>query len=217
MAIFNKSTESAQTAVAKAEAVVMEWEAKAATARTQAAELDANSGSLILADESAAESIGLQIQTLERKARAFDQAAAEAGRKLNAAQREVLEAEAREEDKLQAQDEKALIKHDERTAELMKALADHNGDVYVMNNSPMAIGETRHVPRSELLQQSAVRHQIRAAAIRYFIATGKTPNDLYEINNVLRTNLNAFLYSLSDGVPQSVYAARDAGLSFVGA
>ena len=76
MGIFSKSTEQAQAEITKAESVVSEWEAKAASARAEASRLDAESGAAILADESAAERITLNIQAWERKARAFDGAAA---------------------------------------------------------------------------------------------------------------------------------------------
>lgn len=68
------------------------------------------------------------------------------------------------------------------------------------------------------LNFSSERHAIRAAAIRYFIATGKTPSDFYEINNLVGTQFNGFMRSLheNDYLPKSIIAAREAGLRFAG-
>lgn len=93
MAIFSKSVESARNDVTKAEAVVIEWENKAAAVHAEARDLDANSGAFILADESQAERISVKIQTLERTARAYDGATDEAKRKTHAARRVALETE----------------------------------------------------------------------------------------------------------------------------
>jgi hypothetical protein len=73
--------------------------------------------------------------------------------------------------------------------------------------------------RGHKTNDEAMRHETRAAAIRYFIKTGKVPHDFYEINNVMGTEFPGFARSIhdQDNLPQSIYAARDAGLNFAGA
>lgn len=87
------------TAVAKAQATVEQWEQKASDARAEAQRVDSESGREILENPNAAEKITLKVQTLERQARAFDGAAAEARDQLKAAWRKTVEAEAKQLDK----------------------------------------------------------------------------------------------------------------------
>lgn len=221
MGIFSKSTEAAQTAVTKAEGVVAEWERKAADARAEAVRLDGESGAAILEDESAAERITLNVQTLERKARAFDQAAGEARKKLHAAQKEALEIEAREEDKLAADARKDAVAHAEKIADLKRKLEDLDecewDRAYTTDVNGRPSGQS--TGKAGNLDYSAHRHETRAAAIRYFLATGTIPQDFYLIDIELGTHLNSISLSFNQGdyVPASLYAARDAGLSFAGA
>jgi hypothetical protein len=220
MGIFSKSTETARNAVTKAEGVVEDWERKAADARAEAARMDAESGAAILEDESAAERITLNVQTLERKARAFDHAAGEARNKLHLAQREALEVEAREEDKLAATDRKNAAAHAIKVADLKRQLEeldecgwDRASDVdpYTGRPSGQAVGKAGG------LEFSAHRHETRAAVIRYFLATGKIANDFYLLDNEFGTSLNSIALSFVQGdyISKAVYAARDAGLNFV--
>ncbi|SKB86273.1 hypothetical protein SAMN05660916_03024 [Arthrobacter sp. 31Cvi3.1E] len=218
MAIFNKSVEQAQAAVTKAQSVVTEWENKAAAARAEAARLDAEAGAAILADESAAERITLNIQAHERKARAFDGAAEEAKQKLRAAQREALESEAREEDKQAAAAKKEATSHAAKVSALLKELEQLDDcawerapirDHITGGNAGQALGKAGY------LDFSAHRHETRAAVIRYFVATGAIAYDFYLLDNELGTKLNTLAsFNQGDYIPQSVYAARDAGLSF---
>lgn len=221
MGIFNKSTEAAQNAVTKAEGVVADWERKAADARAEAARMDAESGAAILEDESAAERITLNLQTLERKARAFDQAAGEARKKLLAAQKEALEAEAREEDKESAAILKKADAHDAKVAALVGELEKLDECPWVREPLTATVtGETygHHAGLAGQLRFQYERHAIRAAAIRFFLATGQTPNDFYEINKVVGTEFKGFMRSIheNDYLPASIRAARDAGLNFAG-
>lgn len=222
MGIFSKSLEQAQSAVTKAETVVAEWEGKATAAREEADRLDAESGAAILADESAAERITLNIQAHERRARAYDGAATEARQKLWQAQREALEVEAREEDKLAATDRKNSAAHAAKVQDLKRQLEDLDEcewdraaarDVITGRPSGQQVG------KSGALEQSAHRHETRSAVIRYFLATGNVANDFYILDNELGTNLNSISLSFNQGdyIPTSVYGARSAGLNFAGA
>jgi hypothetical protein len=219
MGIFTKNTEAAQNAVTKAEGIVSDWERKAADARAEAARMDAESGAAILEDEAAAERITLNVQTLERKARAYDQAAAEARKNLHAAQREALEAEARDEDKEAAALRKKATAHyakvDALVAELEK-LDECEWDRAQMTDPITGQKYGNQPGLGHRINDEAARHETRAAAIRYFIKTGKVPHDFYEINNVMGTEFPGFARSIhdQDNLPQSIYAARDAGLNF---
>lgn len=219
MPIFTTSVDQAAAAVTKAHAVVEEWQAKASAARAEAARLDAESGAMILADEAAAERISLSVQTLERKARAYDQATAEALRKLKTAQRDALEAEARDEDKQAAAARRRLDAHETKVKALLRQLKDLNGADYVpesLTNSVTGMDSSMRQPtRSGAMYSEVHAHEVRAAAIRYFCATGQVPTDYVELNNELGTGFPTFGQNLSEmALPASIYAARDAGLTF---
>ncbi|WP_284752633.1 hypothetical protein [Arthrobacter sp. efr-133-R2A-120] len=218
MAIFSKSVEAAHTAVSKAEDLLSEWERKATNARAEAERLDSESGAAILADESAAESITLKIHSWERKARAFDQAAEEARRKLAAARRDALEAEAREEDKEGSAGRRKAEAHSAKVAALVHQLEVL--DECDWGRSPAKDPITGELVGSQRglgyrLTVEAERHEIRAASIRYFLATGRIPDSYFEINEVLGTTFNAIARILNEGdnIPASLYVARDAGLT----
>lgn len=221
MGIFSKTTEAAESAVAKAEGIVGEWEGKAAEARAEAARLDSESGAAILEDETAAERITLNIQAQERKARAFDGAAAEAKKKLRKAQREALEAEARDEDKESAALQKKSEAHAAKVAVLQKQLEDLDGCPWsreLLTDPITGHKNGEYLGLCGQLDHDSEMHAVRAAVIRYFIATGKVPTDYYGINNVVGTSFSGFARSIHDrdNIPQSVIAARDAGLNFTG-
>ncbi|MCT9624254.1 hypothetical protein HWD94_03835 [Pseudarthrobacter equi] len=220
MAIFSRNTESAQAAVTKAEATVTDWEGKAAAARAEALRLDQESGQAILADESAAERIALNVQTWKLKANAYDRAAADTRLKLLRAQREVLEAEARDEDKEAAALRKKGEAHSAKVDGLKRQLQELDDcdweRAYIFDSVNGSI-RGQHLGRAGQLDQDAELHAVRAAVIRYFLATGKIPHDYYEVNNVLGLSFRGFGRSIhdQDNIPQSVRDAQAAGLSFV--
>lgn len=219
MGIFNKTIESARQGVEKAEQLVADWESKAADARGRAAELDANSGSLVLADEAAADSISLEIHSLERKARAFDQAAGEARRKLSEAQRKVLEGEAKEEERLADVARKTLDDHNTKVDGLLAQLKEIDECDYTV--APMTESWARDLrltqnPKSYLLARELLRHEIRGSVIRFYLKTGKVARDLYELNSALGTTYSGIGTSIAeeDGFPPVVFEYRDAGITF---
>ncbi|QHK19391.1 hypothetical protein GU243_06135 [Pseudarthrobacter psychrotolerans] len=220
MAIFSKSVDAAQTAVSKAEDLLKEWESKAINARAEAERLDNESGAAILADESAADTITLKIHSWERKARAFDQAAEEARRKLTAARHEALEAEAREEDKEGTAGRRKAEAHNAKVAALVHQLEvlDECDWGRAPAKDPISgelVGSQRGI--GHRLATEAERHEIRAASIRHFLETGRIPNDYFEINEVTGTTFNTSARILNEGdnIPASLYVARNAGLSFL--
>lgn len=86
-------------AVAKAQAVVDKWTAKASAARAEAEQVDRESGAAILENPNAAEKITTKVLSLERQARAYDSAATEAKAQVRTAWRNAVEAEAKDLDK----------------------------------------------------------------------------------------------------------------------
>lgn len=219
MALFSKSMEQATAAVAKAAAVVADWEAKAAAARAEAVRLDNESGAAILEDESAAERITLNVQTWERKARAYDQAAEEARRKHISAYREALEVEAREEDKHAAAAGKASAAHAAKVAGLLAQLKELEGlDFAPVHIYSAVSGITISSTNSDAMQKPARKHEIRAALIRHYLQTGTIATDVSSLNTVLGTSITEnFGLIGGEGIetPASLRTARDTGLTLV--
>jgi hypothetical protein len=215
MALLTRGSNATQKAIDKAQATVAEWQDKAATARAEAAELDANAGALILADESAAEQITVKIQALERKGRAYDSAAAEAAQKLRAAHRAALEAAQAEEERLADQADQAHSAHDEAVSNLLAKLKALDGCDYVIGRST-TMTDAMQVPKSRDLYMAALKHRTRAAVIKYYLKTGKIPAQNYDLNTALGTSFSTLSHSISeaDGWPPIVYEYRDAGLEF---
>ena len=76
-----------------------QWEAKAAAMRAVADQLDATANAAIVADGTAAKRTATRVLTLQRKARAYTQAASEARAKADTAAKDILRTEADELDK----------------------------------------------------------------------------------------------------------------------
>lgn len=200
MALISTSAERAKNNVTKAEATVSEWQAKAAAARADAADLDATAGAAILADESAAERITLQVQTLERKARAYDQAAAEAGKQLRAARLTVLESAAADESSEASKARKLADAHDVKVNAMLAKLEEFDGSPWVrkVDRSADGITTTYHMGKGGALRHEATVNEIRAAVIRYYMATGKVPSSLTDLNNELGTTFSTMGRMLHD-------------------
>ncbi|ALV44706.1 hypothetical protein MB46_03445 [Arthrobacter alpinus] len=207
MRILSSSAERAQSNVTKAEATVSEWQAKAATARTEAAALDATAGAAILADETAADSISLKVISLERKARAYDQAANEAGKQLNAARIAVLSLEADESDRAEVDAVKRYQKHEAAVKDLLDKLEALAGVKFV-EAPEEAVSGPREVIEStaEQLEGVAHAHRANAAGIRYFLKTGTAEQNTVEINRVLGTNFPTGYINAPDSVATAIAA-----------
>lgn len=225
MAVFSKGREAAQKAADKAQATVDEWNAKAAAARADAQQLDADAGAQILADESAAERITLQIQSLERKARAYDQAATEAARNLHAAQHDVLTAEAAELEKQAAGIRKQAEKQE---AEVQKILAQLEAlDESKWERAEIPGTGTEHSTQSYAgkaagIVWEALALETRAQVIRYWLAKGTIPADLRDLNNMFGPTHDVhitvlgteYLDKYGDPITDTLRQAVAAGLSF---
>lgn len=220
MPLMKKSPDALRKAVEDAEATQAEWENKAAAVRADARELDANAGALILADETQAEKISIKIQSLERTARAYDGAAAEAKRKLHAAHRRRVETEAKEEDRLADQAQKRLDTHSKAVDSLLAQLKDLDECDYEPGQSTgdgyAATHGLKQVPKWYYMSQEVLKHRTRAAVIRYFLRTGTQPRDYYELNNELGTDFSGFGTSIAeqDDYPPIVSEYRDSAIEF---
>jgi hypothetical protein len=230
MAIIPTSAERAQSNVAKAEATVSEWQAKAAAARADAAELDATAGAAILADESAAERVTLQVQTLERKARAYDQAATEAGKNLRTARLAVLTTEADTLEKEAAKVRRVLDKHNAEVAKAKDALEELAGHGFIPGEPEPegvtisvpgeTISRTSRVGKAAPLNRQAMHMETQAQCIRYWLKRGELPRDLHDLNKEFGQTHAAFVSVLGSdyldkyGAPitDNLRAAVDAGL-----
>lgn len=216
MAIIPTSAERAQNNVAKAEATVSEWQAKAAAARAEAADLDATAGAAILADESAAERVTLQVQTLERKARAYDQAAAEAGKNLQAARRAVFETAAADEADAAAKARKLADAHDVKVEALRAKLEEFDEGPWMRTVKRDGDTTITYTGKSGALRNKALTADIRGAVIRYFMAHGKVPQSFHDLNNELGTTFTTMgppLYERKDVIPQCVRDAQAANVN----
>lgn len=230
MAIIPTSAERAQSNVTKAEATVSEWQAKAAAARAEAADLDATAGAAILADESAAERITLQVQTLERKAGAFDQAATEAGKNLRAARIAVLTTEADALEKESAKVRRVLDKHVAEVAKAKDALEELAGHGFIPGEPEPegvtyslpgeTINRTVRVGKASPLIEQAMHLLTQAQCIRYWLTHGTLPADLRDLNKEFGADHEIIGYDFMSyplnkyGAPvtEALRAAVDAGL-----
>lgn len=216
MAILPTSAERAQSNVAKAEATVSEWQAKATAARAEAAELDATAGAAILADESAAERITLQVQALERKARAYDQAAAEAGKNLLAARRAVLESAAAGEADTAAKARKQADAHDVKVEALKAKLEEFDEGPWMRTVKRDGDTTITYTGKSGALRNEALAADIRGAVIRYYMAHDKIPNGFHELNDELGTTFTTMgmpLYERRDVIHQCIRDAQAASVN----
>lgn len=215
MAIFPKSLAAAQDAAAKAERTVSEWETKAAGVRSEASELDANSGALILDDPAQAEKISIKINSLERTARAYDSASSEARRKLNTAQGAAIEAEAVEEEKQAANEWKRANSLQSQVDSLKAQIEEIDGCTWERLQRTDVTGNQVGIEQgqAEHTRENAIGHDIRAAIIRFYLATSRVPGSFSEINKKIGTDFVSYNIS-GEMIPESVRAARDAGITF---
>lgn len=127
MGIIKRTTADALKAAERADATAAKWDDKAAAVRTEAQRMDAEAGAAILADESQAEKITISVQAQERKARAYDSAAAEARREAAQAREDALRIEADELDRKADQLDKRADRKAEEVAEALAKLEAADG------------------------------------------------------------------------------------------
>lgn len=198
--------QKAEQALEAARATVTEWTDKAAAARAEAAELDANSGAAILADPTIADDISIKVDACNRRARAFDGAATEARSQLEAAGRALLEAHAEQYDREANKARKNREAHDAKIGALLDQLEELDGVPYmdgreverVKRNDPNLYTGRTIMARSvsDELAQAHTYARNACAYIRFYLATGKHP--INPIHLSMHGGFAGSLASLSD-------------------
>lgn len=195
-------------AVAKAQAVVDKWTAKASAAREEAEQVDRESGAQILENPNAAEKITTKVLTLERQARAYDSAATEAKAQVRAAWRNAVEAEAKELEKSVVTMRRDAEKHRGKVDALLSQLKDLDGVDYVPHLGHAAYEErgtyysaddSPRETKSQDLEARAAGAESQAALVRHVLATG-------DVNSFPGAPLIGYLTT-----PPVTQAAIDAG------
>lgn len=168
-------------AVAKANAVVAQWEQKAQAAREEARRVDSESGREILENPANAEKITLKVQTLERQARAYDSAATEAQAQVRAAWRKAVEAEAKQLEKDATTMRRDADKHRAEVEKLLARLKDLDGveyepkfghPSYVQSGVYHAADDAPRESKSDDLDGRASGAETQAALVRHVLSGG---------------------------------------------
>ncbi|WP_156491132.1 hypothetical protein [Brevibacterium casei] len=169
--------------MAKAQAVVDEWEAKASAARAEAAEIERGSGAAILADPSAAEKISIKVDAKQRTARAYDSAAAESLEQVRAAWRKAVEAEAKQLEKDAVNFRKEAAKIEAEESKLIDKLEALQGVRYEpVLGRPTSLDHGVYVrgddlprqTRSDDLKARAGGAEAQTKMVRHALETGQT-------------------------------------------
>lgn len=194
MALFTKPIETALKARDTATAEANQWEAKAAAMRAEADQLDASANAAIVADDTAAERITTQVLTLQRKARAYTQAASEARIKADTAAKDILRTEADELDKEASKIRRAMAKVEADVAKAKATLEEIAGHGFIPGE-PTPNGTTISVPgesprttktyrtgKASMLRKQALNIEVQAQTIRYWLSNGKLPHELTDLN-----------------------------------
>lgn len=220
MAFGKSPLDRALAAVDSAEAIVARWSAEAATLRAERENLEANAGSQVIADETALVRVGEQIDGLRSRERVATSAASAASAQLADARRRALEVEANGEDQKADSADAVLARHQARTAELLRLLADHDQADYVpktINTDPVQRPGHEYPVRTkgDRLAYAARLPRTRAAVIRHFLDNGVQASFCNEINMPLGPDgANQFHRQLDPHkeIPASVKAALLVGV-----
>jgi hypothetical protein len=170
-------------AVTKAQATVDKWTTKAADARAEAERVDREAGAQILENPASAEKVTTRILTLERQARAYDSAAAEAKAQVRKAWQAAMETEAKDLDKAAVTMRKEAEKIRAEESKLIDKLEALQGTRYVpkLGNAPhvdaggvyRAEDDAPRETRADDLEGRADGAESQAALVRHVIATGQ--------------------------------------------
>lgn len=188
MGIIKRTTADALKAAEKAEATAAKWDDKAAAVRAEAQRMDDEAGAAILADESQAERITLTVQAQERKARAYDSAAAEARREAATARDDAVRIEA---DDLDRQADQLEKRAERKTTEVAEALAKlEAADGYAWERKPISTHPLTGEPTERSVDGAAgdLRAQaetLRTAAAhnRYYLEHGQRAMRLAQLED----------------------------------
>lgn len=212
MALF-KTLDGARQDLSNAETALNQWEAKHAGATAELAKLETTSIDQILEDPSLAETHAFKESTLRGQIKVYAQAAEAARAKILTRHQDVLEAEAKHEDKQAAAADKELAKHEVKVKAVLATLQELDGAEYVVKTIFEWNGELSNYQlqtKTALLRGAAEDHAFRAYVIREFLNTGEIHNNNYGVGELpgVGTKFNA-----SKHVPASVRAAKAAGLN----
>lgn len=162
------------------EETVARWQAEEIAAQAEHGDITSRMGEEILEDPTRLDAISDALQQAERTAAAARSTAAAAEPKLLAARHAVLSIDAAELDKQAAAARVTLDAHDARTAELLAALAEHegqfvHGSVVLQEVSAHATATRVTLPyspasKSAELRLAAERLELRATVLRDVIA-----------------------------------------------
>lgn len=212
MSLFTKPIE---TALKERDAAIQEaqdWEQKAAEARATADELEATATAEILKDEKAAERLSLEISTLQRKAKAFDQAAENARVSATHATLSVFIVEADELDKEATKQRKAADKVEAEVTALREKLEELDGCKYTRlveeSNWDAVDGKYRtrtyHHGKAHGIKHSAMLLTTQAQVIRYWMKNGQIPGSLRDLNEAFEP-IHDVTGAWADGAPIDKY------------
>jgi hypothetical protein len=183
----SRATEHARKTVEKATADLEKWQGKVFDATAQHAGLQATAGDALLDDPDAEERIDRELVRLQSQARTAATAVSTAQERLAGARRQVLQAEAEEEDAAGAAAEKELTKHQAKVDALLKQLEELDGVVYDPR-TPDTVRWDGGAPlvlptqRSETLRRLLLHHRQRAAVLRFVHVHGTVPTVSHELD-----------------------------------
>lgn len=178
------AVKAAEKAYDDAASTVTEWEDKARAARSEAAELDADSGAAILADPTAAREIAVKINEADLQARAYDGAAATARQQLDETRRRLIEAWADEYDRRAKAAEDKAEKQSKAIDDLVEQIRELDGGHpwTIQKEQPVLNGPGVTASKLDLLEEEAAAARQSAGYCRHVLQHGGVrshPADLY--------------------------------------
>lgn len=211
MALF-KTLDSTRSALEAANTAVAEWEAKHANATAELAQLESTAMDEILEDPAKAETHAFKVGTLTAQISVYARAIDAAQAKTLDRHRDLLEAEAKDEDKKAAEAAKVVAKHTAKVKTAMDALQELEGAEFVVKVSLDWKGQPESIQpktKTQLLQGVAEDHMFRAYVIREFLESGKIHDNAWSMGDLPGYGTK---FIASKHVPASVRAAKTAGL-----
>lgn len=193
---------------------VTEWQARQIAAEAELESLQDRAGGEVLADESAADRLPKAMQELRDRIDIAARAAAAAAEKLHAARVRVLLLDAEAFDAEAERCRHSLAQHEQTTAELVAALAEHEGrfisvqEASAYQGSP-GVTEDHHLLqgapalKSVGLQQALRRAELRAFVCRTVAAGGDPHDELARERSMVNGKIAGVM--LEDLYPASVW------------
>lgn len=184
---MSRRVDSARKQLSKARADLDKWRARDVELATVQDEIEANAGDRLLDDAGAESAVADSLSSVVAQRRVVSKAVDQARTRVLAAGREVLLAEAADED-----DEAAGAEKDRRAVQakvevLLAQLQGLNGANYrvvTVDDIPRSTGQvvTAAVPLTEQLEARARQHRVRASVLRHVAASGRVPTFLRELD-----------------------------------